>query len=79
MTQLDQIKNKINKALYHLRFFDAADLDDVNVITTSSTGSFENSHRIELASGTFDGKKIEGVDSKGNNVHLLAEYIIDIN
>lgn len=76
MTQLEQIKAKIDDALYLLTFFDAADLDDVNTITTSANG---NAHQIHLASGHFDGQNIEGKDTDGNNIHLPVEYIIEIN
>ena len=79
MTQLDQIKEKIDKALYYLIFCDAAHLDNVNIITTSSTGSLENTHQIHLASGKFDGEIIKGKDTDGNNIHLPVEYIVDIN
>jgi hypothetical protein len=78
MSQLDQIKAKIDHKLYELTFFDAADLGGVT-ITTSSTGSIKNSHDIVLASGTYNGRNIEGEDSKGHNIHLPVEYIIDIN
>ena len=79
MTQLDQIKAKIDQALYHLNFCDAADLDDVNIITTSSTASIEDAHDIHLASGRLVNDTIEGKDTEGRNIHLPTKYIIDIN
>lgn len=79
MSQLDQIKTKIEQQLLNLNFFDAADLDEVNVITTSSTGSTKDAHAIYVASGTVVNGVFEGKDTMGRNIHLPVEYIIDIN
>jgi hypothetical protein len=79
LEMIDTIKAKIDRRLYELTFCDAADLDTVNTITTSSTASTQNAHHIHLVSGRFDGQKIEGKNADGNNIHLPAKYIIDIN
>ena len=71
-------QEKIARRLYELSLFDAADLDDV-IITTSPTGDLKNTHQIKLASGTFNGKIIEGKDTGGHNIHLPVKYIVDIN
>jgi hypothetical protein len=79
MSQLDQIKAKVEAKLMELNFFDAADLDDVNVITTSSTGSIQDTHNINVASGVISNGQFEGKDTQGRNIHLPVEYIVDIN
>lgn len=77
---LDQIKAKIDRKLYEMSFVDVANLGPVT-LTTSSTGSFQNSHDITLASGLYDckTKTIEGKDAEGHNIHLPTKYIIDVN
>lgn len=76
--QLDQIKAKIDRKLFEMTFADVADLGPVT-FTTSSTGSFQNSHDITLVSGTYQNGMIEGKDTEGRNIHLPAKYIIDAN
>lgn len=75
---LNKIQEKINRKLYELQFVDASEMGGL-VITTNSTPSFENSHKINLAFGIFNGTNIEGKDTEGHNIHLPVEYIIDIN
>lgn len=77
--QLDQIKTNVERCLTNLNFFDAADLDDVNVITTTSTGNFKDAHNIEVASGTIVNGQFEGKDTEGRNIHLPVEYIVNIS
>lgn len=79
MSQLDQIKANVERNLFNLHFFDAADLDDVNIITTSSTGNLKDAHDIHIASGTVIDGQFEGKDTMGRNIHLPVEYIINIS
>lgn len=79
MSQLDQIKANVERCLTNLSFFDAADLDDVNIITTSSTGNLQDAHDINVASGTVRDGQFEGKDTMGRNIHLPVKYIINIS